>query len=1072
MVPSIARPRLRTIHATLAVSASAIALLSAQASAQASLDPAIEQRSSPSPKTQAGGIPRATDIIASRTEASDANAAARASGQDAAAQADTASDAEIIVTGIRASLANAQTIKRDADTVVDAITSEDIGALPDRSVTEALQRVPGVSITRFAGANDPDHFSVEGSGVVIRGLNYVRSEFNGRDTFSANGGRSLNFQDVSPELLGSVEVFKNMTADQIEGGVSGTVNLNTRKPFDSRDTVVYLSADMNYGDFAKRGSPAISALASTNIETGIGRFGVLVSGSYSQLFSRADGVQITNYQARFNGSRDINGDGKPETDTLAGLPAGKVVFAPIGAGTRIQDFNRERVGAAAALQFESLDKSLLATVQFIRSDARQTWGEHTFETSPDGADRATFPFPGTSYTFDDDGLFQTGRISIDRGYVPAGGQQRGMLTQLSNRGNVTRAVTNDFGGNVKWQATDKLSFNFDGQYVSSTSKQTDFVVFGSTFSDVQLDLTGDFPKVDFLAPNGAASTPFFANPANSYVRAAMDHFEDSDGHEWAFRGDATYDFGDDSFVKKVKVGARYSDRDQTVRYSLYNWGVLSEVWDGSGPVTFAETGPGVAELFSFANLSRGDGPRGLNAPYLSGNPATDYDGISAKARAINAIWRNQKGANSGGWTPAGARTGVLPGTAFLPSEVYSNSEDTKAAYLRLDFGTQNTDMLGGLKMSGNIGLRYIQTTDDANGFFTLPTRNQIIGGADSVATFCSQQTQPNPFCGLTAAQQAAVLSFSNGAATNQTTRNRFDHWLPSFNLKVGVTENLITRFAYSKAISRPRFEQLQSTIQIAPSNGISVFRLEASSRDSNPNLRPVEAHQFDLTAEWYFAKVGSLTGALFYKDLSNVIVANVAQTRSVTNNGVTQDVVFVGPQNATRHSSIKGFEVAYQQTFDFLPGVLSGIGVQANYTYVDASNVPQGRGGVTNSPTTTIDVSRLPLEGLSRHTANGTVFYDRGPLSMRLAYNWRSRYLLTIRDEIVPYLPIYSAPVGQLDGTILLSVNEQFKIGIQAVNLSNTTTKTESVINAEGLRAPRNYFRNDRRFSLTTRLKF
>ena len=111
----------------------------------------------------------------------------------AAAPADQASDTkassdDIVITGIRASLANAQKIKRESDTVVDAITSQDIGALPDRSVTEALQRVPGVSISRFAGSSDPDHFSVEGSGVVVRGLNFVRSEFNGRDAFSAGVG--------------------------------------------------------------------------------------------------------------------------------------------------------------------------------------------------------------------------------------------------------------------------------------------------------------------------------------------------------------------------------------------------------------------------------------------------------------------------------------------------------------------------------------------------------------------------------------------------------------------------------------------------------------------------------------------------------------------------------------------------------------------------------------------------------------------------------------------------------------------------------------------------------------------
>ena len=107
-------------------------------------------------------------------------ASAAAHAQDdpsAAAAADAAADDEgaIIVTGIRASLESAQNIKRNADTVVEAITAQDIGALPDRSVTEALQRVPGISINRFAGSNDPDHFSVEGSGVVIRGLNFVRS---------------------------------------------------------------------------------------------------------------------------------------------------------------------------------------------------------------------------------------------------------------------------------------------------------------------------------------------------------------------------------------------------------------------------------------------------------------------------------------------------------------------------------------------------------------------------------------------------------------------------------------------------------------------------------------------------------------------------------------------------------------------------------------------------------------------------------------------------------------------------------------------------------------------------------
>ncbi len=141
---------------------------------------------------------------------------------------------DIVVTGFRQSLSTAQGIKRNSDVIVDSVTAEDIGALPDRSVTETLQRIPGVSINRFAAGVDPDHFSVEGSGVVVRGLTYVRSEFNGRDAFSAGNSGGLSFADVPSELLGGVDVFKSPSADRIEGGIAGVVNLRTRVP-EARD---------------------------------------------------------------------------------------------------------------------------------------------------------------------------------------------------------------------------------------------------------------------------------------------------------------------------------------------------------------------------------------------------------------------------------------------------------------------------------------------------------------------------------------------------------------------------------------------------------------------------------------------------------------------------------------------------------------------------------------------------------------------------------------------------------------------------------------------------------------------
>jgi len=156
-------------------------------------------------------------------------------------------------------------------------------------------------MNRFAGSNDPDHFSVEGSGVVVRGLNFVRSEFNGRDTFSAGvGGQAINFADVPAELLGSVEVYKNATAEMIEGGLAGTVNLNTRKPFDSKGFHIAFDVEANYGDLEKRLSPTWSGLISNTWDTGIGRIGLLGAVSFSQIRSKSNGLNISNIQTRDN----------------------------------------------------------------------------------------------------------------------------------------------------------------------------------------------------------------------------------------------------------------------------------------------------------------------------------------------------------------------------------------------------------------------------------------------------------------------------------------------------------------------------------------------------------------------------------------------------------------------------------------------------------------------------------------------------------------------------------------------------------------------------------------------------
>ncbi|KAK0330455.1 hypothetical protein LTR94_032771, partial [Friedmanniomyces endolithicus] len=164
----------------------------------------------------------------------------------------------------------------------------------------------------------------------------------------------------------------------------------------------------------------------------------------------------------------------------------------------------------------------------------------------------------------------------------------------------------------------------------------------------------------------------------------------------------------------------------------------------------------------------------------------------------------------------------------------------------------------------------------------------------------------------------------------------------------------------------------------------------------------------------------------------------------------TFDVYGRGPVNSSEEGTVQGLELAYQQFYDFLPGWLSGFGIQANYTYIDSSGVPQENldAGKANpgGNETAIDTSLLPLEGLSEHNANFTAIYENAKISARLAYSWRSEFLLTTRDEIVPFAPIMSDATGQLDGSVFYSVNDRIKVGVQAVNLLNETTKTFQVL--------------------------
>jgi TonB-dependent receptor len=171
-----------------------------------------------------------------------------------------------------------------------------------------------------------------------------------------------------------------------------------------------------------------------------------------------------------------------------------------------------------------------------------------------------------------------------------------------------------------------------------------------------------------------------------------------------------------------------------------------------------------------------------------------------------------------------------------------------------------------------------------------------------------------------------------------------------------------------------------------------------------------------------------------------------------TNNGSTFDVRVTTPINSDKASKVRGFELGYQQFYDFLPKPFDGFGINANYSFIDSKGVPQSTLSATDPDVaagrvSTVDTSLLPLQGLSKHNANFAAIYEKGKISARLAYNWRSDFLLTVRDVIVPYAPIMNEATGQLDGSFFYTINPTVKVGVQGVNLLNEVTKTTQVLN-------------------------
>lgn len=366
------------------------------------------------------------------------------------ANAQDSSDAvleEIVVTGVRGSLAKALSQKRNAAGVVDSIAAEDIADFPDLNISESLQRITGVSIVRVLG---------EGQQVSVRGLapQFTRVTINGQTVTSgaagtpgiSTAGREIDFDIFASELFSNVQLTKTPSASLTEGGLAATIDLRTARPFDydNDGLLVAVSAQGTYNDLREETSPRLSLVASSN-DLADGRVGLLGSISYSESALRQDAVEgfrflLTDY--------DLDGDGAPEFSDV------EIPFIPRYV---LEQFDRERLGVTAAIQLRPTDEfDVTLDVAYAEFDELRT------RYSIDGLLQASYP-PLGPIDVDSTGLVTRATLNGNNG--------GGVSSRSENLFSPTQNDLLLVNLESEWQVNDDWEARFKLGFSDATSKE-------------------------------------------------------------------------------------------------------------------------------------------------------------------------------------------------------------------------------------------------------------------------------------------------------------------------------------------------------------------------------------------------------------------------------------------------------------------------------------------------------------------------------------------------------------------------------------------------------------------------
>lgn len=583
------------------------------------------------------------------------------------AEADLADEGDaIVVSGIRASLDSALNVKREAATVVDAISSEDIGHYPDVNIAESVQRISGVQINRARG---------EGQSVNIRGLpaTFTLTTLNGRSVANAlssadaTTSRAFDFTVLAPEFVRRLEVYKAPTSDIEEGGLSGTVNIRTPRALEIGKRILAGSLQGEFEGNSGKVSPRASLLFSDTFADN--RLGLTLGLSYSKRRPETHSMsQGYTYQTEGSGvtsgsgAADLDGNGVIEPEVGVRIPSTLFYY--------IFQEERERYAATSSIEFQATDSlKLYAEGLYSRLAVKAVRNE------------------SIAYINNSRGLLDA-QSELLEGHPTVTGFH---LSRLDQRGNGRFEDRSGdlytISGGAEWQ-NDGWTLRLEGTYSSSQQNRNHLTIATLAVGEGRFTTSTDaqLPSIEFLG----AFAQGWQNPANYAVASINgEYLRKSTDRLWDTRFDAIREFGDQG-ITRIAFGARYADRAQ---------------YQSNGRLTI--TPAGVSRLY-------GGLPAGVSAGSFSAEPLMQLvtagrgrflSSYSGSASFPTEFWASDTRGFISQFTPAeliaaGAYTNDATG-------IIDVGEKTLAGYARGDFAFD--------RLSGNLGLRVVRTWQETVG---------------------------------------------------------------------------------------------------------------------------------------------------------------------------------------------------------------------------------------------------------------------------------------------------------------------------------------------------------------------